>query len=132
VKFYASINWLQPQPRWVACFDLLGFCELVRQRNWSGIVDVYAKALDEAHAAVGTPIVECVWFSDTFLFYTPDDSGKSFDHIRQVARFFMRGLFQRKIPATGALACDDSFADKTNQIYVGEALVECSRIRSAI
>ena len=68
--------------------------------------------------------VEVAWFSDTFLFYSNDATQSSFTHVEGVSRRFIQVLTQREIPARGSLSHGEFLANKSNQIFVGPALVD--------
>ena len=124
---------------WLAYFDVLGFrrqvLEFVRGAP-GGNLDVFVKTYY-------VPIIECIerelksqrryrrcsfehaWFSDTFLFYVPDDgSPDSYMTIDAVARHFLSSMLREKTPFRGALAVGELYADKRNSIFVGDALIE--------
>jgi hypothetical protein len=126
MSFYTDFNWEQPPNRWVAYVDLLGFGKIAKENDWQLIIETYAKALDLTRSKTAKGQVECTWFSDTFIFYTADDSAASCDFIKQAARHFIRELLQRGIPASGALSCGELFADKEKHLFVGKALAECA------
>ena len=112
--------------RWVAYLDLLGFGELVRTENWVNIFSDYTLAIEhfmrESH--VDAPTIEKVWFSDTFILFSPDDTVLSFTAIESAARLFVNSLVSRGIPIRGAISCADLYADKKNSLFFGKALLE--------
>jgi hypothetical protein len=111
--------------KWVACFDLLGTSA---NRNPISLFDTYKWCLSEASSqAEGIENVDIAWFSDTFLFYTQDDSRSSLCAVEAVARFFFDELICADLPVRGALACDQFYADRAGNVYLGDALVEAYR-----
>jgi len=124
---------------WLACFDVLGFRRQVLEfvRGYpGGNLDVFINTYYD-------PIITCIeheikrqqmhrrrsfqyaWFSDTFLFYVPDDgSFDSYVTIDAVARHFLSSMLRQKTPFRGALAVGELYADKKNSILVGDALIE--------
>lgn len=125
---------------WLAYFDVLGFrrqvLEFVRGAP-AGNLDVFVKEYYDE------PIIRSIeheiksqqryrgcsfehaWFSDTFLFYVPDDgSSNSYVTIDAVARHFLSRVLRKKTPFRGALAVGELYADKRNSIFVGDALIE--------
>jgi hypothetical protein len=56
--------------------------------------------------------------------YTEDDSKKSLMAIEIIARWFIFALVDRKIPVRGALACKEFYSDRSNSLFLGEALLE--------
>lgn len=118
---------------WVAYFDILGFKNEIRLHT--GHLDVFAKIQYEEiinHIDVKSkkPIdfiaqkYDCSWFSDSFLFYSSDDSIDSYLTIHLVATsFFHYMTIDKKWPLKGALTVGDFYADKAKNIYLGEALI---------
>jgi len=112
--------------RWVAYLDLLGFRKLVCTENWVNIFSVYTQAIEHfmRESGVDEPTIEKVWFSDTFILFSPDDTALSFCAIESAARWFVDSLVSRGIPIRGAISCADLYADKQNRLCFGKALLE--------
>ena len=68
--------------------------------------------------------IQHAWFSDTFVMYSDEDSASDFASMDMIARWFVHLLLTHKIPVRGAIACGDFYADRINQLYLGEALIE--------
>ena len=64
------------------------------------------------------------WFSDTFLVYTDDDSADSFGAMDNISRWFVYFLITDDIPVRGAISCGMLYADRENDLFFGEALIE--------
>jgi hypothetical protein len=114
--------------KWVVCFDLLGFSKLTAS---SLIGAFYQVELCVSEARQKSPFNQKLgraWFSDTFLFYAEDDSASSFHVIEFVARNFFEMALLHSIPLRGAMACDEFYANETNRIFIGKALVESFRL----
>ncbi len=124
---------------WLACFDVLGFrrqvVEFVRGcpgGNLDVFVDnYYVPIIRSIEHEIKTQLkyrgcsFEHAWFSDTFLFYVPNDgSPDSYITIDAVARHFLSSMLRQKTPFRGALAVGELYADKRNSIFVGDALIE--------
>jgi hypothetical protein len=114
--------------RWVSYFDRLGFGNYSKQ---NGLIDTFCEtrswlqlAKQESHDYAN---VEFVWFSDTIIFYSTDDSRISFQAVAEASRCFFDELLDSKIPVRGALAFGDFYADKANGIFLGEALVDACK-----
>lgn len=112
--------------RWLGYFDLLGTRALIKSRAHFYVFTVYATAIEEARKTLACqPTVSSVWFSDTFLIYTSDDSAQNFAFIDQVSRWFVYFLLTTaSIPVRGAISCGDFYADRSSNVYFGPALVE--------
>jgi len=86
---------------------------------------MFSKSIDQAKRRTSSSsTIYPIWFSDTFVFYSLDDTGNSFAWVDQVARWFTYFLICSDIPVRGALSCDDFYADRNNNLYYGPALVE--------
>ncbi len=124
---------------WLAYFDVLGFrrqvLEWVRgapRGNLDVFVDNnYVPIIRSIEHEIKTQLkyggrsFEHGWFSDTFLFYVPNDgSPDSYRTIDAIARHFLSSMLRQKTPLRGALAVGELYADKENSIFVGDALIE--------
>jgi hypothetical protein len=111
--------------RWVSYFDLLGFGKRVCECGLvAGFVEI-DRCLQEVRSTEqfgGN--TESAWFSDTFLFYSSDDSRSSFCAVAEASRRFFDELLVSRIPLRGALAFGDFYADKANSLFLGKALVD--------
>ncbi|MGB7747224.1 MAG: hypothetical protein WBN75_08050 [Verrucomicrobiia bacterium] len=58
------------------------------------------------------------------MFYAEDDLESSFDSIEFFSRNFFEMALLRNIPLRGAMACDEFYADETNGILIGKAVVD--------
>jgi hypothetical protein len=124
-----EINWLGMRRRWLAYLDILGFASLLEERGEIAATSVYEICLEEIHShAKRYPSLSFAYFSDTFLIYAPDDSHESLGAIEQSTRWFYNILLLKRIPFRGALACDSFLGDQANNIFIGKALVEASRV----
>jgi len=115
--------------RWLAYFDILGFGDLVKGNHPIITVLTIHRALDEAKkkAKVREDIsIEMVHFSDSFIFYAPDDSNVSYVLLQSVARGFFSACLKAYpfIPLRGAIACGEFYADPSERIYFGKALIK--------
>jgi len=111
--------------RWVAYLDLLSIRSLLKKGQQ---LDVFF-ALTDAQRQVSREGAQMedlhvVWFSDTFILYTDDDSKASFVAVHTAAYWFMHWLTLKLVPVRGAMSCGDLYADSNNHVYFGTALVE--------
>lgn len=114
--------------RWVAYFDLLGIERLVRESHAISVFDTLDDANEDFHRQRGFgQNVERLWFSDTYIFFSQDDSAASFASVEATARHFFLALVQKGIPLRGAMAFGELYVDKENDIFFGKALVEAYR-----
>ena len=109
---------------WVAYFDILGFRKLMKNFPIWYVRDVLKQALDTGKKSN----VKCkfVFFSDSFIFYTEDDSMNSFSCIEGTSALFFHEMFlgKEKIPMRGCLNIGRFCADEENRIFFGPALIE--------
>jgi hypothetical protein len=109
---------------WVAYFDILGFRKLMKNFPIWYVRDVLKQALDMGKRSN----VKCkfIFFSDSFIFYTSDDSQESFSCIEGTSALFFRAMFlgKEKIPMRGCLNVGRFCADEENRIFFGPALIE--------
>lgn len=113
------------EPYWVAYFDLLGFENRIKVECASyPILEDYRTALDEMQT--NPTVIGRKWFSDTFLFYTPDDSRTSLEGIRNACESFFYRMIERLIPVRGCLTVGDFHVE--DDVLVGPALIEAYRL----
>lgn len=115
---------------WVAYFDILGFEREVNiaEREGEGrVLHAFNKALEEIglHKSFEKEGVNTVWFSDTFIFYSFNDSPEL---INIVAQNFSKQMFSNLIPLRGCLNFGRFYADKKRRIYYGSALIEAYKL----
>ena len=120
---------------WVACFDILGFKEAIlgfEQGYGVGHLDkfanyIYKEILDilQSGEILGQGRVYTCWASDTFVLYTPDDSGTSFKLISAAAINFFCKMIRRRSSymMRGALGTGQFYVDKQNNIFLGSAFI---------
>jgi hypothetical protein len=113
---------------WIVYFDILGF----KNETPSNTAQLPALAyrygeivecINDVRKKL-TQLYDCVWFSDSFLFYSLDDSINSYKIIRFAATdFFDYMVIKRKWLLRGALTVGGFYADRNSSIYLGEALI---------
>jgi len=122
---------------WVACFDILGFKEAIlgfEKCYGVGRLDRFADViykneildtLERGEKAFQGRVYTC-WASDTFVFYTPDDSGTSFKLISAAAIHFLCRMIRHSSSymLRGALGTGQFYVDKQNNIFLGSALID--------
>jgi hypothetical protein len=72
-----------------------------------------------------------MWFSDTFLFYSPPNSNLPFNTIDWVGNLLANIIQTGICPFRGALAYGEFWADEDNRIYAGGALLEAHQYAEA-
>lgn len=112
--------------KWVGFFDLLGIKRIIKDRDSVPVFVLLSGAIEEVKRRVDTfENVGYVWFSDSFLFYTIDDSLQSFSALHHICRWFCFFLITpRQIPVRGSISCGSLYVDRENDLFFGKALVE--------
>lgn len=114
--------------RWVSYFDRLGFENYTREHDLITVFHETRSWLEGAkEEGQDFGNVELIWFSDTVIFYSTDDSRSSFQAVAGASRSFFDELLNCRIPVRGALAFGDFYADKANNIFLGKALVDACK-----
>ena len=114
---------------WVAYFDILGFKSRLKSfAEYLNIFDknYYDKVLEkiDVKSAHRHEWLTAIWFSDSFLFYTFNDSYEAFVHLNFIARHFFIDGSSVDMPLRGALSFGHFYADKVRNVYIGDALIE--------
>jgi hypothetical protein len=111
--------------RWILYLDLLGF---KRKIDTSSFMDAWHHYDDVMEAfemdAFLKKKVHRIWWSDTFILYTPGSSARSFAYIESAMQNFFLELINKHKSARGAIACGDFYANKKTNTYFGKALIE--------
>ena len=68
------------------------------------------------------------FFSDTFIFYTENDSKDSFRGISAASELFFQEMFLKEIPMRGCLNVGQFYADEENGIFFGRALIDAYKL----
>lgn len=121
---------------WVAYFDMLGFKRRVlsfQECYKDGAAEILAYDIEEIRNSIRNDLNSCsscyhaeinyVNFSDTFVFFTSDDSIDSYCAIEALIKsFFLRETWNH-YPFTGAITYGNLYADLQKNVFVGEALI---------
>jgi len=117
----------------VACCDILGFKKKLRKfEKGAGVgrlnifVDIhYNKIIDELKKrnSYHTKEVFSTWFSDTFLFFTFNDSKNSFKCLQGTFDVFCWELISIGWPLRGAIGFGQLYADITKKIFLGSSII---------
>jgi hypothetical protein len=113
--------------RWVGFFDLLGIKNIVKNNDTVSVFVLYAKAIEQiSNRGTAFDNVEFVWFSDSFLIHTTDDSIQSFAAIDNICHWFCYFLITggMPVPVRGSISCSSFYADGENNLFFGKALIE--------
>lgn len=116
--------------RYLAYFDILGYKERIRGKSLNTEYDIYREFVKDAEVwrtefirGKGRGKVEYVYFSDTHLYFTPDDSEISFASIIGCSMGLLLSGAVRStpyFPLRGAITYGEF--DNKNNIIIGPAL----------
>ena len=115
--------------RWVTYFDRLGFGEYTKNNAlddvfWA-LVDMFLELARESN--LFSEYAKLVWFSDTILFYSKDDSLKSYYAICDASRLFFDECLKVGVPVRGAMSFGEFYADNEHSLFFGRALVDACK-----
>ncbi len=111
---------------WIVHFDILGFSNMVENFPVWFVQKEYIKARERGKRSN----VKCKFkfFSDSFIFYTDDDSPDSFSCIEATSALFFQAMFRGRIPMRGCLNIGQFYSDEKNGIFFGPAHIEAYRL----
>ena len=107
---------------WIAYFDILGFSNMVESFPAWFVKELYEQALKETETY--NKICKFIFFSDSFLFYTENNSQESLNAISTITAIFFHGMFLKEYPMRGCLNIGKFYADRENGIYFGPGLTK--------
>ena len=111
--------------RWVACFDWLGFSSFISSHdNWIKPYIEYSSILDCIDPDAKSYNIKTTWFSDTYIFYTDDDSFESYGKLKVFSTDFIDCALQRDVPMCGAMSSGELYADEDDNVFFGKALID--------
>src|SRR3989338_189212 len=115
--------------RWIAYFDVLGWKDMVKKvqegkMTLDFLLTIYQGALRDSEQLLPPAKIDHAHFSDTFIFYSMDDTDGSYAWIQSVAKNFIRRGLQNRVPFRGAIAFGGVYADRKSGSYLGPALIE--------
>ncbi len=122
--------------RWVAYFDLLGFSNMASSNSDFGrqlVLDTYAEVIEKLkgvskEASEHSAPVRSVWFSDSFLMYTPGDTPLEYRAIISAAKRFIEKQIWAGIPACGIIGFGELFAHSEKNVFIGNVLCDVVRL----
>lgn len=116
---------------WIASFDILGFKGLanVEKHEFKARLSqsVHNEAVEKLQSSCGSfkeMNVGCLWFSDTFVIFSLDDSGKCYALIQQAAKRFFEECLYARIPLRGAISVGSIIRSQDNRVLMGRAFVD--------
>lgn len=116
---------------WVASFDILGFKELVNVDGGSIEAELVQEDYEETLShlesrckAYSPGCLDYLWFSDTFVMFTPDDSAQSYTLIQQAAKHFIEECIYSNVPIRGAVSVGSLIRGHDNRSLLGRAFID--------
>ncbi|HEY5330946.1 MAG TPA: hypothetical protein VIJ79_13755 [Acidobacteriaceae bacterium] len=116
----------QSYDAWIAYFDLLGFKAMLRTLPISILrqkVDEIVKDL-HAEAKEFEKNVECLFYADTFVFYSKTEANKDYPGLLHVATHFMEKCIYKGIALRGAISFGEIAAGNDKRILIGSAFLD--------
>ncbi len=111
--------------RWVGHFDLLGTKKLINDNKAKEIFAVYKLSIEEFKDQSGKmEEIHSIWFSDTFILYSDDNSLNGYAELEHLARWFHYHLIKESIPVRGAISYGEFYCDQENNLFFGKPLIE--------
>lgn len=115
---------------WVAYFDILGFSNLVNGFPVEYVREKYKEALKQGEQF--NEICKFKFFSDSFIFYTKNDSQDSFISIRDVSMFFFTVMLTDNklphFPMRGCLNVGQLYVDEKDDFFFGNSLIKAHQL----
>lgn len=117
---------------WIACFDILGFKELVSFGNNDSYqvlnaITIYDDTLEYLREKCNWYSDGCVnycWLSDTFVMFTCDDTAHGYTIIEVAAKCFIGKCLYGRIPLRGAISVGSFTRSYDNRAFMGSAAIE--------
>jgi len=111
--------------RWVACFDWLGFSRFIySHEDWIKPYIEYSSIIDRIDPNAKRYNIKTTWFSDTYIFYTDDDSFEAYGKLKVFATDFIDHALKQDIPMCGAMSSGELYADEKGNVFFGKALID--------
>lgn len=129
--FSKSQDWVHSKC-WVACFDILGFKNLVSFEDDESLqitflIEDYEKTLEHLKTSCERyqeGDIEYCWLSDTFVLFSRDDSARSYAVLQQAAKHFITECTYSNIPIRGAISVGHITRSKDNRSFMGKAFID--------
>jgi hypothetical protein len=115
---------------WVAYFDILGFKEeLKRTRQNISYLGLLQCKIDEIIEDLQAQVtefknVDCLFYADTFIFYSKSNENRNYAGIVHVATHFIERCLGKGIPLRGAISFGNIAVGYDKRCLIGEAFLE--------
>ena len=118
---------------WVAYCDILGFKKMIQTfEKGAGVghlnvfVNNYYSEIIEAlerQRKYNPDNIIITWFSDSFLFFTRDDSKDSFGDIHNCFNLFCWEVISKQWPLRAAIGFGQLYADVSKNLFLGSGII---------
>ncbi|MGD0551571.1 MAG: hypothetical protein ABSB25_02845 [Sedimentisphaerales bacterium] len=118
---------------WVACCDILGFKNKVKRfelqygvGHLNVFVENYFKRITDElgwQTAHSSNDIFYTWFSDTFLFFTRNDSKNAFSLVHNRFDGFCCGIISAGWPLRAAIGFGQLYADVSKNLFLGSGII---------
>jgi len=119
---------------WVVYFDILGFKNKIfdfEKGNGPCHLDVFVKNFYEKlkneqkiQSSYHPGKIFITWFSDSFIFFTSNDSADSFGCVAGAIKGFCRALIKKSWTFTAAIGFGQLYAHKGQNVLLGSGLID--------
>ncbi len=131
-SFDKAMDWIISDC-WLACFDILGFKNLIDvgkddfealyiRAQYEEAIEHLQKKSDNFSYTPGH--IDYCWFSDTFLMFCPDDSPGSYAMIQAAAKHFIYSCISLPIPLRGAITVGPLIRSQDKRSFIGKGFLE--------
>jgi hypothetical protein len=111
---------------WIAYFDLLGFKAMLRTLPISILRQKVDEIVKDLHveAKEFEKNVECLFYADTFVFYSKSELNKDYPGLLHVATHFMEKCIYKGIALRGAISFGEIAVGNDKRILIGSAFLD--------
>jgi hypothetical protein len=134
--------------RLVAVCDILGFKELIKNRDLHQLIDgdlslfrrLVGFSLNHGEAPQLPPALNTIreqnrvgfaWFSDTLFLYAKDDGDLSCQHLLESVAWLLFNTMWTPTRLRGGIGYGDFYAEPENELYVGPAILEAYELEQS-
>ncbi|MGP8174782.1 MAG: hypothetical protein ACLP7O_09570 [Terracidiphilus sp.] len=116
----------QSYDAWVAHFDLLGFKTKLKTLPISILQQQVNEIVKDLQAEVKEfkENVDCLFYADTFIFYSKSDETKDYPGLLHIATHFMEKCIYKGIALRGAISFGEIAVGNDKRIMIGSAFLD--------
>ncbi|MES2656512.1 MAG: hypothetical protein V4620_13040 [Bacteroidota bacterium] len=135
-------SWNVTDKRFVVFLDIMGFKDFVARHTHDEVYEMMSRislvkeSIDELSARYTTSTYKdklyTTSFSDSIILFSEDDSARSLEMIVSATSFLFSTAMGQSIPMKGAIAHGLMSVNKTQQIYVGQPLIDAYLLQEEV